>query len=198
MNIRRILLTTVIYLVVAITSGCGETPVEKAFDDGAGLNKQQTAAAVQVLDSINIKNVQKVKHITNNEYDITAERYDGIRMYLNDNKSISKVTTQGEAVLYQNNGVQALTPNKIDSVYLSQSEYDKYFNRTLALAIQRLKYPDSVDIDYERPIIVTRADDKVAASFTIKTMNDFGGMVLIQVSAAYTYPTGEVLEFYLD
>ena len=190
-----------IMTIALMLTGCGsQTPVEKAFNDAAGLNKEQTAQAVQVLDSVGVADVNEVKRDVapagQRRFSVNTPKYSDILVDFDGDNHISKITTSEGAVLYDANGDKR--PNKLDQVYLTKDEFNKFVEKTVALGTAQAKFPNSVEPDYGPSLKVARANDKVAVVMEITGVNSLGIPVRAKLSALYSYPNGEVQEFNIE
>ena len=202
MNKKKVIASFMLSIGILFLSACeSQTPVEKAFHNAAGLNKEQTAKTVQLLDSLDIKDIKTVTAYpsiyTNDEYAVSSDKYTDILIDFNKNKSVKKVSTNTEAVLYENKASGVIKPNKIEDVYVSKDEYNKFVNITIGLAKSRMKFPDTISPDYGS-IQILKTKDKIGVSINISGKNSLNMDSLTNASAMYSYPDGNILEFYLD
>lgn len=191
-----------LFISLFLIAGCGETAVENDFKNAAGLNKEETAQAVKVLESIGVTNIQEVSAYpipdNNNTYAVTTDKYNDILCSFDGNKKIVSIETFNGTSLYETdaNG-KNIMPNKLDEVYISKSDFNTFTDFTTKLVKQRMNFPDSAEFDYGG-LNVVRVKDTIYISGTVTGDNAFGMKVKANFDATYAYSNPELKSFNID
>lgn len=149
-------------------AGCGSSPLEDI-----GMNEDQIKVAEKAFSDTSLGEIENVTESVQGEnlYIVRTDKYDGIFIKQNDDKSLKYISYEGTG-LWANGNV---TGKDIADYYIDEGKYVEYQTKAEAAVKDRLKSPSTAD--FAAMPKIARNKDHVIVTGKVDAQNSFGATI---------------------